>query len=163
MTPLEINNPLVLQNGNPGASDFTAFVTFIGILNDLCYYFYDDNKEITIDNIISKLGNKTPLKLTLEKSVSFDIINNVINEFVTDYKILMKTKLEDNYILFMPINYLMYKLKYDGMINTFDSFGRKYLFNGEFKIQGFATENRIKQHLPGRLIFNTLIFQNDKI
>ena len=147
-TPKEfiILNPFIIESND---SDFYFFST---MLNDICatiYEKYKSNIDLTI--IESELEFFDNYKF--DKNI---IIKSIYN-FLSDYNILMKTKDVDEDYIFMPINYILHELNYDGIYNKNGdraSLGSvKYFFDGSNPARGYLATYKKRCPLKGKLIF----------
>lgn len=168
LTKIVLNNPLILEkniviNGET-YSDFGVFTWFSMHLNSLCVELYNTNKnadEDIITNFFEKYGFEKNSNNGWVGIPNLSIGNNdiiwVTNTFLSDYKHLMTLdKKTESYVL-MPINYLLYRYGFDGILNKCDDSGRsgsvKYFFNNEYGARGYQPKFKKREPLNGNLIF----------
>jgi len=81
----------------------------------------------------------------------------VVKSFLQDYNKLMNSEKENEHYVLMPINYLLYLFKFDGIINKCDDTGRtgsiKYFFDNEYGTRGYRPNYKKRIPLLGKLIF----------
>ena len=178
-----IHNPIILQNEwkleGEKYTDLGNF-TFLSMnLNILLYTLYNMqlNMQLNINTMIDKEliriiteifeKNKfypqedgTYIGIPNDPTTIQEIIR-VVRAFLKDYNTLMTTLIEqENYIL-MPINYLAYVKRYDGILNRYDDSGRtgsiKYCFDRNYdhckKARGYRPIFKWREPLHGQLIF----------
>jgi len=167
-TKFNIENPVILSKKRKSDNDDLGNFTWLSTrLNILCYNLYTDNLDINRSNI-EKIFSKNYLYLNdngtydgiPNNTVTIDDIIFITQKFINDYKLLMTTeKTDENYIL-MPINYLLYYKKYDGVFNNIgddaSSGSVKYFFMSEHRARGYRPTYKKRLSLKCSLIFSMI-------
>ena len=168
LTEIVLNNPVILEKNividGEKYSDLGIFTWFSMHLNLLCVKLYNTNKDANEDSItefFEKHGFEKNSNNGWAGIPNLSIGNNdiiwVTNTFLSDYKHLMTlSKKTESYVL-MPINYLLYRYGFDGILNKCDDSGRtgsvKYFFNNEYGARGYRPQFKNREPLNGNLIF----------
>lgn len=160
-------NPLILEENirmedfEPRSDNdrFTAISTQINnIVNTIYTEYISMNKPYDINEIIIKEFEFIPLQITRTFKIDIEKIIKSIKEFLVDYKLLMETQIDEEYYVFMPINYLLYNYNFDGIYNIGGNQSNrgsvKYFFNQKHPARGFSSDFKAKAGpLKGNLIF----------
>jgi hypothetical protein len=160
-------NPLILEDNiimedYEQRSDNDRFSAISTLMNNIVYNIYDKyilkNRVYNIDEIVKKEFEYIELQITKSFKVDIEKIIKSINEFLEDYKLLMKTQPDEEHYLFMPINYLLHNYDFDGIYNiggnTASRGSVKYFFNEKYPARGFPADFKLKpESLKGNLIF----------
>lgn len=168
LTEIGLVNPLILKEkkiiDGEVYTDLGNFTWLSMNLNILCFELYNNKKSINKDNII-EIFNKNHFFQDSNNYysgihdllISIDDIIWVVKSFISDYNYLMPLNELDEFYVFMPINYLMYYYKFDGILNYCDDSGRtgsvKYFFNNEYGARGYRPNFKRRDTLSGNLIF----------
>jgi hypothetical protein len=177
-TVFTLTNPIILEKtwdiDGDMYNDSGNFTWLSMHLNMLCTKLYNDKIPITQENVTSILKsnhfypNETGTYDGIPQIlITIDDIVNVARIFLIDYNKLMTTEKEEENYVFMPINYLVYLKKFDGVLNKINDIASigsiKYIFDSKYGARGYLTVFKRKELLRGRLFFSREILDTIKI
>ncbi len=186
-TPKEfiLENPLILRDNDEFedcelTSDNVRFTRLSYNLNTLVTKIYDkygDNfDEYSLTDLETYKKDEIPINHLIDIDTelssyyyySFDekitdtftpnkqILINAINAFLYDYCCLQHSINNEDYV-YMPINYVLFMHKYDGIYNEGRNIASrgsvKYIFNQTYGARGYPSNYKKLYPLQGRLIF----------